>query len=98
MYSFQGWTANQKFWDSLPELARTTMIQCWEDLQDDYNDMLIAEEDDIYTKMEAEGCTISEVDRQSLIDLCSDYWQTKADSIGTEGTELLSAINDCRSK
>lgn len=71
------------------------MIQCWEDLQDDYNDMLIAEEDDIYTKMEAEGCTISEVDRQSLIDLCSDYWQTKADSIGTEGTELLSAINDC---
>ena len=98
MYSFQGWTANQKFWDSLPELARTTMLQCWEDLQDDYNDMLIAEEDDIYTKMEAEGCTISEVDRQSLIDLCSDYWQTKADSIGTEGTELLSAINDCRSK
>lgn len=96
MYSFQGWTANQAFWDGLPEIARTTMLQCWEDLQGDYNDMLIGEEDVIYEKMVEEGCTITEVDRQSLIDLCSDYWQQKADKIGTEATDLLAAINAAR--
>ena len=72
------------------------MLQCWEDLQGDYNDMLIGEEDIIYEKMVEEGCTITEVDRQSLIDLCSDYWQQKADKIGTEATELLAAINAAR--
>ena len=25
---FQGWTANQAFWDGLPEIARETMLQC----------------------------------------------------------------------
>ena len=46
--------------------------------------------------MVEEGCTITEVDRQSLIDLCSDYWQQKADKIGPQATELLAAINAAR--
>lgn len=96
MYSFQGWTANQAFWDNLPEIARTTMVQCWEDLQDSYNEMLIADEDNVYANMVKEGCTITEVDRQSLIDLCSDYWSTKAQSIGDNATKLLDLINAAR--
>lgn len=96
MYSFQGYTANQAFWDGLPEIARTTMLQCWEDLQDEYNEMLIADEDNIYAKMVEEGCTITEVDRQVLLDLCSDYWQTKAESIGDRAVDFLNAINAAR--
>lgn len=96
MYSFQGYTANQAFWDGLPEIARTTMIQCWEDLQDSYNEMLIADEDNIYAKMVDEGCTITEVDRQALLDLCSGYWQTKAEKIGDRAVEFLNAINAAR--
>lgn len=96
MYSFQGYTANQAFWDNLPEIARTTMTKCWEDLQDSYNEMLIADEDNIYAKMIDDGCTITEVDRQALLDLCSDYWATKAEKIGPRAVEFLDAINAAR--
>lgn len=97
MYSFQGWTANQAFWDSLPQEVRDMMVQCWEDLQDDYNELLIGQEDEIYQKMIDEGATVVEFeDRQQLIDLCSDYWAKKADSIGPRAQEFLDAINAAR--
>lgn len=96
MYSFQGWTANQNFWDNLPQVARDTMVKCWEDLQDEYNEMLIADEDNVYASMIEDGCTITEVDRQSLIDLCSGYWQEKAESIGDRAVAFLEAINAAR--
>lgn len=97
MYSFQGWTTNQAFWDGLPEIAKETMLQAWEDLQYDYNDMLIADEDNVYQNMLDDGCTITEVDRQSLIDLCSSYWDTKAEGIGDRAVDFLAAINAARS-
>ena len=96
MYSFQGWTANQTFWNNLPQVARDTMLKCWEDLQDEYNEMLIADEDNVYASMIKDGCTITEVDRQSLIDLCSGYWQEKAESIGDRAIAFLDAINAAR--
>lgn len=96
MYSFQGWTANKAFWEGLPEIARETMLKCWEDLQDSYNEMLIADEDNVYANMIKEGCTITEVDRQSLIDLCSGYWQTKAEGIGDRAVEFLAKVNAAR--
>jgi len=97
MYSFQGWTANQAFWDGLPQEVRDMMVKCWEDLQGDYNAMLIGEEDEIYQKMEAEGCTVVEFkDRQQLIDRCSGYWSEKAESIGSRAQEFLKAINAAR--
>ena len=97
MYSFQGWTANQAFWDGLPQEVRDMMVQCWEDLQGDYNDMLIADEENVYQKMLDEGCTVVEFeDRQQLIDLCSDYWSQKADGIGPRAQEFLEAINAAR--
>ena len=58
--------------------------------------MLIADEDNIYPKMIDSGCTITEVDRQSLIDLCSDYWDTKAEKIGPRAVDFLAAINAAR--
>lgn len=97
MYSFQGWTANQKFWDSLPQEARDLMVDTWNSLQGDYNDMLIADEDVVYQKMLDEGCTIVEFeDRQQLIDRCSGYWSEKAESIGPRAQEFLEAINSVR--
>ena len=97
MYSFQGWTANQAFWDGLPQEVRDTLVQCWNDLQDDYNDLLIGEEDEIYQKMTDEGATVVEfADRQQLIDLCSGYWGEKAESIGPRAQEFLDAINAAR--
>lgn len=97
MYSFQGWTANKSFWDSLPQEVRDMMVKCWEDLQSDYNDLLISQEDEIYQKMTDEGCTVVEFDdRQQLIDLCSDYWAKKAESIGPRAQEFLDAINAAR--
>lgn len=97
MYSFQGWTANQTFWDGLPQEVRDMMVKCWNDLQDGYNDMLIADEDNVYQKMTEEKSTVVEFeDRQALIDLCSGYWDEKAQSIGDRAVEFLAAINEVR--
>ena len=97
MYGLMGWSCNQAFWDGLPEIAKETMCTIWNDMQDEYNDMLIADEDNIHSQMEANGCTITEGDTAALTELCSGYWDTKAEGIGDRAVDFLAAINAARS-
>ena len=97
MYALGTLSANKAFWDSLPEEARTLMLEVWDELDGDFNARVQASEDEYYAKFEAEGTLVTEFeDRAAFRKIAEPYWTEKAASIGGKANEILNAIDDLR--
>ncbi|MDD4074929.1 MAG: TRAP transporter substrate-binding protein [Eubacteriales bacterium] len=97
MYALGTLSANEAFWDGLPEAARTLMLDAWDELDDGFNQRVQASEDDYYAKFQAEGTMVTEFeDRPAFKEIAEPYWSEKAASIGGKATEILDAINELR--
>ena len=97
MYSLGVLSANEAFWDGLPQEARTLMLDAWDELAGDFNLSIQAAEDEYYAKFEAEGTLVTEFeDRAAFGKLAEPYWSEKAASIGGKANEILDAINALR--
>ena len=97
MYALGTLSANEEFWDGLPEAARELMLDTWDELKGGNNERVIASEDEYYAKFEAEGTLVTEFeDREAFKEIAEPYWSEKAASIGDRATEILDAINELR--
>lgn len=93
MYAFQGLAVNQGWFDSQPEFVQDLFVEAWEVQQDEYNQMLLDEESDIYADLEANNVTITECDyRDDLAEIFKDYYEPTAKSISPEAEELFNII------
>ena len=97
MYALGTLSANEAFWDGLPEAARELMLTVWDELDDEFNARVIASEDEYYAKFTAEGTLVTEFeDRAAFKVIAEPYWSEKAASIGGKANDILAAINDLR--
>ena len=97
MYALGTLSANEAFWDGLPEAARTLLLKAWDDLAGDFNTRIQATEDGYYAKFEAEGTLVTEFeDRAAFAKLAEPYWSEKAASVGGMANDILDEINKLR--
>lgn len=97
MYALGTLSANEAFWNGLPEAARTLMLDVWDELDDGFNERVQASEEGYYEKFEEEGTKVTEFeDRVAFKEIAEPYWSEKAASIGGKATEILAAINELR--
>lgn len=97
MYALGTLSANETFWDGLPEAARALMLEVWDELDDDFDALVQASEDGYYAKFEQEGTLVTEFeDHAAFRQIAEPYWTEKAAAIGGKATEILAAINDLR--
>lgn len=93
MYSYNTLSVNQDTWEGLPEAVQNLMIEEWDALKDEMNQMIVTAEDEYYTKFAADGATVNEFeDRDALNDKASAYWQEKTQTLGGYSQQVLDAI------
>ncbi|MDO5563454.1 MAG: TRAP transporter substrate-binding protein [Synergistaceae bacterium] len=97
MYALATLSANEKFWDGLPEEARALMLQVWDELKGGFNKRIVDSENGYYAKFEAEGTKVTEfTDQEAFRKIAQPYWAEKAASIGGKANEILTAIDELR--
>ncbi len=97
MYSYNTLDIYQPTWDKLPECAQNLLVESWQGLQDEMNQMIVNDENDKYDLMAADGATINEFTRSDEFKQnCETYWAEKAASIGGYSEQVYEAIMACR--